>query len=220
VASCRAQASQYQAGVAAEQQGIQTLGDALTSLMAPTPSTSINSQNNLDAYEDQQKDQPVTGDNASSAVPMDSSAQTIMQSAAQSNDVEAELQRQASERSPSSEPGPNDQQLSAADTALSLIETSAQQIGEGIANLKSSGPATALMNFLSTEVAPTFSSAVTDIGGVFISLEKGLLDPGVAVGVKAIADQANDPNKLLNANERNQMCAIFPEDCQAAPAKK
>jgi hypothetical protein len=123
-------------------------------------------------------------------------------------------------RKPASDSRPSDEQLSALDTGLSLVETSAQQIGTGVADLKSSGPATAVMNYLSTEVESSLSSAFTDIGGVVISLGKGLLDPDVALGTKAIYDQANDPNKLLNTNERNQMCSVFPEDCKPAPANK
>jgi hypothetical protein len=95
-----------------------------------------------------------------------------------------------------------------------------QSITSGIDELKNSGVGTSLYNFVTTEVEPSLSGTVTDIGGVAISIGKGLLDPGVALGVKAIVDQANDPNKLLNTNERNQMCAIFPEECQAAPAQK
>lgn len=115
--------------------------------------------------------------------------------------------------------GPSDQQLSITDTVLSLTETSAQQIGSGIDDLKNSGTVTAIENFLSTEVEPSLSGAITDIGGVVISLEKGLLDPGVALGVKGIVDQANDPNKLPNTNEGSQMCLVVPDSCQPAPAK-
>jgi hypothetical protein len=118
------------------------------------------------------------------------------------------------------ESGPTDRQLSIADTVLSLADTSMQSITSGIDELKNSGVGTSLYNFVTTEVEPSLSGTVTDIGGVAISIGKGLLDPGVALGVKAIVDQANDPNKLLNTNERNQMCAIFPEECQAAPAQK
>jgi hypothetical protein len=117
------------------------------------------------------------------------------------------------------EAGPSDQQLSITDTVLSLTETSAQQIGSGTDDLKNSGTVTAVENFLSTEVEPSLSGAITDIGGVVISLEKGLLDPGVALGVKGIVDQANDPNKLLNTNEGSQMCLVVPDSCQPAPAK-
>jgi hypothetical protein len=118
------------------------------------------------------------------------------------------------------ESGPTDQQLSFADTVLSLADTAMLKIASGVDDIKNSGVGTSLYNFVTTEVEPSLSSAVTDIGGVAISLEKGLLDPGVALGFKAIVDQANDPNKLLNTNERKQMCAIFPEECQPAPAQK
>jgi hypothetical protein len=115
--------------------------------------------------------------------------------------------------------GPSEEQENSLDTVMQLVETSAQQIASGIDDLKNSGPATAIENFLSTEVEPSLSGAITDIGGVVISLEKGLLDPGVALGVKGIVDQANDPNKLLNGPERSQMCAVLPDTCQPAPPK-
>lgn len=100
------------------------------------------------------------------------------------------------------------------------IEASSQEIGKFIDNVKNSSVGKAVENFLSTEVEPDLSGALTDIGGVFIDLEKGLLDPGTALGVKAIIDQANDPNKFLNASERRQMCAIMPDTCPPSQANQ
>lgn len=121
---------------------------------------------------------------------------------------------------PAGDSGPTDMQLSTADTILEEIHTSAEQIPEAIDNFRKSGFWNATVNFLSTEVEADLSGAITDIGGVFIDLEKGLLDPGTALGVKAIADQANDQNKFLNAAERSQMCAVMPDTCPPAKANQ
>jgi hypothetical protein len=115
---------------------------------------------------------------------------------------------------------PSDVQLSTADTVLEEIHTSAEQILEATDNLRNSGFWNATVNFLSTEVEQDLSSAIADIGGVFIDLGKGLLDPGTALGVKAIVDQANDPNKFPNAAERSQSCAIMPDTCPPSQANQ
>jgi hypothetical protein len=79
--------------VAAEQQGIQTLGNALTDLLAPSASTPIDSQNDLASYEEQQKGQAVIGDDSPSASSTDSAAANLMNSSGtNSNDsVQSEL---------------------------------------------------------------------------------------------------------------------------------
>jgi hypothetical protein len=122
----------------------------------------------------------------------------------------------ASPSNPAGDSGPTDVQLSTADTILEEIHTSAEKIPEAIDNFRKSGFWNATVNFLSTEVEEDLSGAITDIGGVFIDLEKGLLDPGTALGVKAIADQANDPCKLTNAAERSQLSANGQDDCTPA----
>jgi hypothetical protein len=64
VASCQAAVQKYQARSAAQQQGIQTLGNAIGDLLAPISATPIDSQNDLANYEDQQKGQAVLGDDS------------------------------------------------------------------------------------------------------------------------------------------------------------
>ena len=100
----------------------------------------------------------------------------------------------------------SDQQLSAIDTVLAEIQAAASAAGKSA------------LDFITTTIEPTLSGALTDVGGVLVNLEKGLLDPGVAAGVKAIIDQGQNPNiPTINYNERKQLCALFPEDCAPAP---
>lgn len=80
VASCQAEVQRYQARSAAQQQGIQTLGNAIGGLLAPTSSTPIDSQNDLANYEDQQKGQAVLGDDSANASSTDAAAASLMNS--------------------------------------------------------------------------------------------------------------------------------------------
>jgi hypothetical protein len=80
VASCQAAVQRYQARSAAQQQGIQTLGNAIGDLLAPSPSTPIDSQNDLASYEDQQKGQAVLGDDSTTSSSPDDAATNLMNS--------------------------------------------------------------------------------------------------------------------------------------------
>jgi hypothetical protein len=85
VTSCQAAVQRYQARSAAQQQGIQTLGNAIGDLLTSSPSTPIDSQNDLANYENQQNGQPVLGDDASSGIPVDDSAKRVMSSSSNSD---------------------------------------------------------------------------------------------------------------------------------------
>lgn len=80
VASCQAAVQRYQARSAAQQQGIQTLGNAIGDLLAPSPSTPIESQDGLAGYENQQKGQAVLGDDSSTSSSPDDAATNVMNS--------------------------------------------------------------------------------------------------------------------------------------------
>ena len=80
VASCQAAVQRYQARSAAQQQGIQTLGNAIGDLLAPTPSAPIDSQNDLASYEEQQKGQAVLGDDSTTSSSPDDAANNVMNS--------------------------------------------------------------------------------------------------------------------------------------------
>jgi RHS repeat-associated protein len=100
----------------------------------------------------------------------------------------------------------SDQALSAIDTVLAEIQAAAQAAGKSA------------LDFITTTIEPTLSGAFTDVGGVLLNLEKGLLDPGVLAGVKALLDQSQNPeNPSLNYGTRRQLCELFPADCPAAP---
>jgi hypothetical protein len=95
VASCQAAVQRYQARSLAQQQGIQTLGNAIGELLTPTPSTPIDSQNDLASYEDQQKGQAVLGDGSTTSSSLDDAAKNIMNSGAQDSGPSVQSQLDA-----------------------------------------------------------------------------------------------------------------------------
>jgi RHS repeat-associated protein len=116
-------------------------------------------------------------------------------------------------------PSPSDQQLVAIDTLLAEIQAAAQAAGNSVSGLIKTtiGPAAqSVSGFITTTIEPSLSGALTDFGSVFLNLEKGLLDPGVASGVVAIVQTVQNPNVPAN-QERGQLCALFPEDCPPPP---
>jgi hypothetical protein len=157
-----------------------------------------------------------TGDTATQAVDPEAFKATGSDAVATNMEALMNGSTAAPPSNPAGDSGPTDVQLSTADTILEEIHTSAEQIPEAIDNFRKSGFWNATVNFLSTEVEEDLSGAITDIGGVFIDLEKGLLDPGTAFGWKAIYDQANDPYKFPNAAER-KFCASAPDVCPPPP---
>jgi hypothetical protein len=80
IASCQAAVQRYQARSAAQQQGIQTLGNAIDELLAPSPSTPMDSQSDLASYENQQKGQAVIGDESTTSSSPDGAATNVMNS--------------------------------------------------------------------------------------------------------------------------------------------
>jgi hypothetical protein len=73
---------------------------------------------------------------------------------------------------PSGESGPSKQQLQYVDAALSVLDTAAEEIGNAIVDIKSSGAWRAFINFLSAEVEPSVSGAITDVGGLSYRLKR------------------------------------------------
>jgi hypothetical protein len=80
VASCEAAVQRYQARERAQQQGIETLGNALADALSSSPSTPIDSQSALATYEEQQKGQAVLGDGSDAISSTDSAAVAVMNS--------------------------------------------------------------------------------------------------------------------------------------------
>jgi hypothetical protein len=116
---------------------------------------------------------------------------------------------------------PTEQQKNAFDTVMEEFRLSSQHVAEAIATLKNSGFAKAFVNFFSNageHIQPSFSGAVTDVGGPVISLGQGMLNPDVAKGTKSIYDQYKDPNHVSHGD---QYCAtgLFPEECPPAQAQ-
>jgi hypothetical protein len=84
VASCQARS-------AAEQQGVQTIGDAISSALAAPEAAPLNSQGDLTSYEQQNQLQPVIGDDSNSLPSVDSSATGYMRATADSDPIAAQL---------------------------------------------------------------------------------------------------------------------------------
>jgi hypothetical protein len=91
VASCEAAVQRYQARSAAEQDGVQTLGDAISSALAVPDAAPLDSQGDLTSFEQQSRNQPVLGDGSSSLPSEDSSATAYMRATADSDPIAAQL---------------------------------------------------------------------------------------------------------------------------------